>query len=295
MRGAKPGRALEQLLERRDVVKRRERVLIACSGGPDSVALAHALHAVAVPMQLELGMAHVNHATRASAWQDECVAMRVAATCGLPLDTTLLEGAGRDEASLRDARYAALVASAQRFGATLIVTGHNAEDQSESVLLALFRGSGAEGLGGIRARRQLSPGVDLGRPFLRVPGETLRAYCHAHALPYAVDPTNADLTLRRNAVRTALEALRPLFPGLDEAVARAAALVADEHDSVERAELRRAVRERLAREDSLRDVDFQHVEAAVRALEAGTSGSFHMKAGVRLEIVRGTIAGISKQ
>jgi tRNA(Ile)-lysidine synthase len=294
VRGARPERAVERILEQRDVVRKGERVLIACSGGPDSVALAYALHKVSEPMKLELAMAHVNHNTRASAWQDQCVVMRVAATCELPLATTVLDGANRDEASMRDARYAALVTAAHRFNATLVVTGHNAEDQSESVLLALFRGSGSDGLGGIRARRTLSPGVDLGRPFLRVPGETLRAYCHAYALPYAVDPTNADASLRRNAVRTALEALRPLFPGLDEAVSRAAALVADEHDSVERAELRRAVRERLAREDELRDVDFQHVEAAVRALEAGTSGTFHMKAGVRLEIVRGAIAGISR-
>lgn len=64
--------------------------------------------------------------------------------------------------------------------------------------------------------------------------EALRAYCHAHALPYAVDPTNARTNLRRNAVREALTALRPLFPGLDAAVARAAEVVAEERDGSRR-------------------------------------------------------------
>jgi|SRR5579862_3832793 len=295
MRGARPEAAIEQSIERDGAVRHGERVLVACSGGADSVALVAALHAVAKPMGLHLAIAHVNHGVRASAWQDECVALRIAATFELPIDVIVLENQSRDEQSLREARYAALTASAQRFEASAIATAHHAEDQSETVLLALFRGAGPEGIGGMRARRPLLAGIDLARPLLRVSSDELREYCHVAALPYAVDPTNADLGLRRNAVRDALEALRPLFPGLDEAVARAATLVGDEAQEPERAELRRRVREQLAGEEALRDVDFEHVEAAVRALERGSSGSFHMKAGVRLEIERGSIAGIRKQ
>jgi tRNA(Ile)-lysidine synthase TilS/MesJ len=143
-------------------------------------------------------------------------------------------------------------------------------------------------------RRPLVAGIDLARPLLRFPADELRAYCHAESLPYAVDPTNTDEDRRRNAVRSALGALRPLFPGLDAAVARAAHLAGDEAREPQRAELRRLVRDRLAREDTLRDVDFAHVEAAVRALESGSSGSFYMKAGICLEIERGAIAGISR-
>lgn len=293
MRGARPERAIEEAIARDGVIRRGERVLIGCSGGPDSVALVAALQALALPMNLELGIAHVNHGLRASAWQDECVALHLAAAYGLPLDVTALQDAARDEQSLREERYAALLESARRFGATAIATAHHAEDQSETVLLALFRGTGPEGIGGMPARRSLQTGVDLVRPLLRISSDALRQYCHLHALPYAVDPTNADLGLRRNAVREALDALRPLFPGLDEAVARAAELVGDEAAGKARADLRRHVREILAREDLLRDVDFAHVEAAVRAIESGRSGSFYMKAGVCLEIERGSIAGIT--
>ncbi len=143
----------------------------------------------------------------------------------------------------------------------------------------------------MRARRPLAPGVDLARPLLRVAAEDLRRLCHAHALPYAVDPTNADRGLRRNAVRDALEALRPLFPGLDAAVARTAEVLAEEMAGTQRADLRREVRAALAEQDGLRDVDFVHVEAAVRAIERGGSGRFHMKTGVELQIEHGVIVG----
>jgi flavin-binding protein dodecin len=101
--------------------------------------------------------------------------------------------------------------------------------------------------------------------------------------------------LRRNAVREALSALRPLFPGLDSAVARAAEVVAQERDGSRRAQLRQAVRDELARHDDLRDIDFLHVEEAVRALEGGRTGTFQMKPGMALRIEAGAIAGISRE
>ena len=131
--------------------------------------------------------------------------------------------------------------------------------------------------------------IDLARPLLRIAADDLRYYCHAHALPYAVDPTNADLGIRRNAVRQALDALRPLFPGLDAAVARTAELVGEDIEQSDRAAWRRRVRTALDAEEALRDVDFEHVEAAVRALERGGSGRFHMKTGIELEIIGGDI------
>jgi tRNA(Ile)-lysidine synthase len=292
VRGAHPESALEQSIERGGAIRRGDRVTIACSGGPDSVALVAALHALAKPMELTLAIAHVNHGVRASAWQDECVVLRVAATFGLPCDTVGLETVLSGEAALREARYQALHESAEKFGSNVIAIGHNAQDQSETVLLALFRGTGPDGIAGMPARRTIAPGLDRARPLLRVPSSELIAYCQARALPYAVDPTNADTNLRRNAVREALEALRPLFPGLDPAVARAAQIAAEQRAGSPRADLRRLVRERLADEHDLRDVDFEHVEAAVRAIERGSSGSFHMKPGIRLEIEAGTIARI---
>jgi tRNA(Ile)-lysidine synthase len=289
MRGAKPESAIEQAIERDGVIAKGERIVVACSGGADSVALAAALAAVRVPMQLELTLAYVHHGTRESAWQDECVTLRIGATFGLPVAVLPLAPADRDEAALRDERYAALARLAAERGATAVATAHHREDQSETVLLALFRGAGPEGLAGMRPRRPLAPGLDLARPLLNIGAEELRAYAHAHALPYAVDPTNADASLRRNAVREALVALRPLFPGIDAAIARAAELTGEDLEGTGRAGLRRQVRLALGEQEGLRDVDFAHVEAAVRAMERGSSGRFFMKPGVELRIERGNI------
>ncbi len=289
MRGAHPERALHDAILRGGVVRAGERIVVACSGGPDSVALAAALASLAPALDLHLTLAYVNHGTRASAWQDECVVLRIGATFGLPVRAVSLAGDASDEASLRDARYAALVAIARDAGAGAIATAHHAEDQSETVLLALFRGTGPAGLAGMPARRPLAAGVDLIRPLLLQPAEELRSYCHAEALPYAIDPTNADAELRRNAVRQALTGLRPLFPGLDGAIARAAELTAHEDAASSRAGLRRQVRDAVEVDCGLKDVAFAHVEAAVLALERGGSGRFHMKDGVDLIIEAGRL------
>lgn len=294
MRGAHPEREVERAIEQSGVLRNGEHVLIACSGGPDSVALAGAVHAAAKRLSLAIRAAYVNHGLRASAWQDECVALQVAAQLEMPLDVVGLEFHARGEQRLRTARYDALIDVAKRRGCGVVATAHHAEDQSETVLLALLRGTGPAGLRGMRGRRRLAPALDLARPFLGIPSEALRTYCHARALPYAIDPSNAQTSLRRNALREALAALRPLFPGLDDAVARAAEVVAEERDASQRAELRRSVREQLGREDELRDIDFLHVEAAVRALERGRTGTFHMKPGIALRIERGIVTGITR-
>jgi hypothetical protein len=97
------------------------------------------------------------------------------------------------------------------------------------------------------------------------------------------------LQLRRNAVREALAALRPVFPGLDAAVSRAAQVVGAELSGAPEAALRRQVRERLREHKALRGVDFDHVEAAVRALERGRSGRFSMGPGVAVTIENGEL------
>lgn len=289
MRGTKPTRAIEQAVKREAVIRRGERVLVACSGGPDSVALAAILHELAPAMRWELTVAHVNHGVRASAWQDEAVVMRVAADLDLPFKVAALQLGRSDEAAMRDARYEALARLASESACTVVATGHNAEDQTETVLLALFRGTGLEGLAGMPARRPLAGGIDLARPLLRLERADLRAYAHSRGLPYAIDPTNENRELRRNAVRAALAALRPLFPSLDAAVARAAGVVSAELRAEPAAAVRRQVRAALREHEALSGVDFEHVEAAVRALQEGASGRFFMAPGVELQVADGEL------
>jgi tRNA(Ile)-lysidine synthase len=289
MRGTHPERALEKLVERDAAIHRGERVLIACSGGSDSVGLAAVLSALARTLRVQAAIAHVNHGTRQSGWQDEAVVLRAGAALGLPVKIAAIATAKRDEATLREARYRALLQLARETGSSVVAVGHHAEDQTETVLLALFRGTGPQGLAGIPQRRTLDAGVDLARPLLHASRRAIRSYVQQAGLPFTVDPTNADRRLRRNAVREALAELRPLFPGLDEAVARAARLVRSELAQTPQAALRREVRETLRKHQELDGVDFDHVEAAVRALERGGSGRFAMGRGLELAIENGDL------
>ncbi|MBV9149454.1 MAG: tRNA lysidine(34) synthetase TilS [Candidatus Eremiobacteraeota bacterium] len=294
MRGAKPQRALESALVRDATLRNGESILIACSGGPDSVALAAAMNAVATKQGWRLSIAHINHGQRRSADQDEAVVLHVAAALGLPVASVRLSAVPRGEGAMRTARYATLQRIAEKREATAIATGHTAEDQTETVLMALFRGAGTAGLTGIAARRPLAIGIDLYRPLLRRTHDELRHYCEMLCLPYALDPTNEDVRYRRNAVREALTTLRLSFPRLDRAVARAAHIVADELADAPRATLRRRVREALDESGELLDVDFEHIESAVRALEAGRSGLFHAKRNVSVSVRRGRL-GVKKR
>lgn len=289
MRGTHPERAIERAVVLAGTIRRAERLLIACSGGADSVALAAIAAAIAKSMRLTLTIGHVNHGLRASAWQDEAVVLRAGAALGIPVKIAAITPARSDEATLREARYAALAQMARQTGSTAVATGHHAGDQTETVLLALFRGTGPVGIAGMPARRELEPGIDLLRPLLPFAREDLREYVQRSGLPYAIDPSNDDRRLRRNAIRALIEELRPLFPGLDAAVSRAAGLVAGELGATERAALRRQVRSTLREHQGLRDVDFAHIEAAARALASGSSGRFAVGGGVEIAIERGAM------
>jgi tRNA(Ile)-lysidine synthase len=203
------------------------RMLAACSGGPDSIALASLLDRLAREDDADVVLAHVNHAVRASSDQDECVVLSAGARLGRRVAIARPALARDDEAALRDARYAALAELARRENAPVVVTAHTAEDQTETVLLALFRGTGLAGLAGMPVRRALAGGVELVRPLLRVTHAELATELRRSGLPYAIDPTNAELRYRRNALRPPLDALRAEFPHLDRAVARCAGIVAE--------------------------------------------------------------------
>jgi tRNA(Ile)-lysidine synthase len=144
-----------------------------------------------------------------------------------------------------------------------VVTAHTAEDQTETVLLALFRGSGLDGLAGIPPRRPLADGLTLVRPLLRVTHAELATELRRSGLPYALDPTNAEQHYRRNALRPLLAGLRAEFPTLDRAVARCAAIVREDLAATPQAQARRVVRRRLRDEDALRDVSFAQIEELV--------------------------------
>ena len=201
-------------------------ILAACSGGADSLALAAALAHEAPRMGLRGGGVTVDHGLQdGSAAQ---AARVVAALGGLGLDPVRqarvtvdpLPGAGGPEAAARRARYTALEEVAHQTGAAAVLLGHTRDDQAETVLLGLARGSGARALAGMPARRGR-----FRRPLLGLSRATLRDACRAQRLDPWDDPHNCDPSYARVRVRLdALPALEEaLGPGIAEALARSAA------------------------------------------------------------------------
>jgi tRNA(Ile)-lysidine synthase len=208
-------------------------VLVAVSGGADSLSLAAALAAEAPKLSLRAGAVTVDHGLQPGSAQR---AADVAATCiDLRLDPVVVEtvtvgGAGGPEAAARDARYIGLVAVAVRTGARAVLLGHTLDDQAETVLLRLARGSGARSLAGMPPRRGL-----IRRPLLDVRRTATLQACQALELVPWTDPHNADPAFTRSRVRKgALPALvDALGPGVPEALARTASLLRDDADALD--------------------------------------------------------------
>lgn len=176
-------------------------IVIAVSGGADSVALLRALHA---EFDGPLVVAHLNHGLRGpeSDADAEFVA-NLANQLMLPVRVERRDVTGGEnlEAAARRVRYEWLSEMAQAAGADFVATGHTADDQAETVLVRLLRGAGLPGLRGIARRRRLTDGVSLIRPLLDVRRSVVEAYLASLGQPWQDDASNADRRFTRNRIR----------------------------------------------------------------------------------------------
>ena len=187
-----------------------DRVLAACSGGPDSVALVALLLKIREEMPLEIHLGHFNHRLRDGADEDERFVRDLARRWVLPLVSEGAEvrsHAARKKLNLEEAgrglRYDFLRRAAAQVGATKIATGHTMTDQAETVLMRLMRGTGLSGLAGIAAVVAGKP-CPVVRPLLGITGPDLRAWLAAEGIPYREDPSNLDRRFLRNRIRAEL-------------------------------------------------------------------------------------------
>ncbi len=207
-----------------------EWVLVAGSGGADSTALAAATAFVAPRLGLRAGFACADQH-----WSDDSakIARSAAAVAGgLGLDPSLVVDApaARTEGDARDARRRALLELAERRGARAILLGHTLDDQAETVLLRLARGSGARSLAAMAAREGI-----WRRPLLGLRRALVRASCTEAALPTYEDPSNADPAFARSRVRTQVLPMleSALGPGIAESLARSADLLRADADALD--------------------------------------------------------------
>ncbi|MDG0795323.1 tRNA lysidine(34) synthetase TilS [Cohnella ginsengisoli] len=224
------------------------RIVAGVSGGPDSMAMLHLLQAPAVRDGWLVIAAHVNHGFRGTESDAEAALVReTAAAWGIPFELAeidmpaYIEATGlNSQAASRERRYAFLRDVARRHGAKTIAVAHHADDQAETVLMRMLRGSGVTGLAGIPMRRAEEE-LELIRPLLRITKGELLAYNERHGVPFATDSSNAKTHYVRNAIRLeALPYLERYNPDLRAGLARLAELASADDDYME-AEARRAL------------------------------------------------------
>ncbi len=217
-------------------------VLAAVSGGPDSVALLRALDRLRPGVTEKLVVGHFHHGLRgerATADQqfvvDLCRSLGIRCELGQADLSQRLTGDGL-EAAARESRYRFLQETAERLGARYVVTGHTADDQAETILHHILRGTGLSGLAGMRRVRLLSPAVTLVRPLLEVSRREVFEYLGRVEQPFCQDETNLDRSLTRNRIR---HELLPLLaenysPTIVEALLRLGGLAGDAQRVVEK-------------------------------------------------------------
>ncbi|MBI3838881.1 MAG: tRNA lysidine(34) synthetase TilS [Planctomycetia bacterium] len=211
-------------------------VLLAISGGADSIALLRAMHALKSPCSGRLLVAHFNHHFRgqdANADEQfvigECQRLELGCEIGHGPAALARQGGDGVEAAARAARYEFLQQTAERLGARYVATAHTADDQAETILHHILRGTGLAGLAGMPRTRPLGPAVTLIRPMLNISRAEVLAYLVSLAQPYREDSTNAEAQFTRNRIRGELLPLvkRDYSPGVVDSLLRLASLAAD--------------------------------------------------------------------
>lgn len=212
-------------------------VLVALSGGPDSVCLLSALHALSDKLGIRLHAAHIDHMFRGRESAEEArFAAETAGRLGVPITVETIdvptfcrERGISAQAGAREIRYAFLSRTAERVGATRIALGHTASDQAETLLMRLVRGAGTSGLSGIPPVR----GVII-RPLIDVTRDEVLAYLAQNGLKYAIDSSNAKPIYTRNRIRLELiPALSRFNPSIVQTLAEEAAILRDDDEALE--------------------------------------------------------------
>ena len=244
-----------------------DRVLVAVSGGPDSVVMLHSLYTHSPELGISLHVAHLNHLIRGEQSElDEVFVRNLAHSLKLPITvgrvdvpTLRLELRVGEEEAARIARSKFLQGTATAIGANKIAVGHTADDRAESVLLNIIRGCGVDGLGSIRPVNG-----NIVRPLIGTSRSEVEAYIAEHALPYRVDESNADTTYTRNRVRhEVLPWLENEFnPEIKSALVRLAEIAAAQSELI--AEMAQSARVEIGCEDSLDAILFIRLPEALQ-------------------------------
>ncbi len=312
---------VQSTIARYQMLKPGDRVLVAVSGGIDSVVLLHILEKHHKEYKLALGVAHFDHAIRPDSAQDAEFVRELAQSLGLHCFTERTDVPAYAKAhklslevAARQLRYRFLEKTAQANKFNKIALGHTLNDQAETLLMRLLRGTGLEGLAGIPPVRPAGASRRMYiRPLIECSREQIEAFAKAHRLRWREDPTNKDTTILRNRIRHELiPLLREYNPNLVPSLGRTAQLLAQaaHHLDIEAGfaltdlicvatskELALdlegflqypeylqmlVLRNAVAKVNALCELESTHIEAALKWLSRRGTGELHLPAGVRL-------------
>ncbi|HYA29277.1 MAG TPA: tRNA lysidine(34) synthetase TilS [Acidobacteriota bacterium] len=254
---------IKPFIEKHQMLARGDRILVAVSGGPDSVALLYLLFELREELGLHLEVAHLQHGIRgAEAEADARFVAALTERLGLPFHLKRLSlpsiksaaGKGNLEALAREERYRFFTEIVHAHGLGKVATAHTQDDQAETVLMWFLRGSGMKGLGGMTALHQISSPTALivVRPLLNLSKAEIVEFLRKRGLAYCIDRTNQDPALLRNWLRLELlpKLQQQVGENLSERLSRQAELMRDEEELL--AGLARNKLEEIACADGLR-------------------------------------------
>ena len=200
---------IKQLTFQNQLIEKGDRIVIGVSGGADSICLLQVLDSLKDEYELGLHVVHVNHGLRGrEADEDEAYVQVVCQELGLPfhvyhIDVAQVardEGLSTEEAG-RNVRYQAFLTVCKEENCNKIAIAHNENDNAETVLFHLIRGTGLRGLTGIKPSRTVAPGIEIIRPLLQTTREEIEEYLHQRGRAYQTDATNLTDDYSRNKVR----------------------------------------------------------------------------------------------
>ena len=279
-----------ETIHRRGLMRRGDRVLVALSGGPDSVALLRLLCDLASAGHVVVaGAAHLNHALREAAGRDEQFSRELARDLGVAFRSDRVDvraRAAESKTSLEDAgrraRYELFERVATELDAHVIATGHTRDDQAETFLLRLIRGAGPRGLAGIHPKACVPAEAPparrwVVRPLIDVGRQELRDYLASIDQPFCDDETNRDLSVPRNRIRhRLLPFLTDEFsPRITDVLAREAEIARHDDDRLQQEAI--DLLDSIVLDSSETPDNIRHVE-----LDAGALRDLHPALGMRV-------------
>ncbi|MEW5803489.1 MAG: tRNA lysidine(34) synthetase TilS [bacterium] len=231
---------IRKLVKEYRILERGDNVLVALSGGPDSVALLHLLRALQKEYELTLVLAHLEHGIRGKESHEQAgfvqqIGRKMGLNCFIRhMDVPLLKrmsGLSLEEAA-REARYQFFREMAKRAGSTKIALGHTADDQAETLLMRLLRGAGLDGLAAMRPRRYEE--IPLIRPLLNVFRREILDFLHEEKIPFCLDSTNQESDYLRNRIRLHLIPMlrREYNPQIGSVLHQTASILGEEREWV---------------------------------------------------------------